>query len=227
MGIRCVVLETHPFRRRPCCSSRSLRLSSHSHDYGPTNVGTCQGRPRSAQTVVAKNRCKHDTLKAVLARKWKKRFLRSKGRSPARPINESQAQKYSVRAPFSIVGRVLDSRVLMRFGDQIDQTVRRIEFSTCERSNGHPTWGRRLRPSVEARLVCSFRSNCRVLGLFGVSPLCSSGSACRDLGLFGCSGSPVLCGLCAFGPPRGPLVGALGSCFAVGIRVQKVLLLTV
>ena len=26
MGIRCVVLETGPFRRRPCCSSRSLRF---------------------------------------------------------------------------------------------------------------------------------------------------------------------------------------------------------
>jgi hypothetical protein len=34
------------------------RLSSHSHDYGPTDVGTCQGRPRGAQTVPAKNRCK-------------------------------------------------------------------------------------------------------------------------------------------------------------------------
>ena len=100
--------------------------------------------------------------------------------------HSAQALGWTSRAPFSTAGCVYESHVLMRFGDQLDQNVRRIELSTCERSNGHPTWGRRLRPSVEARLLCSFRSNC------------------RDLGLFGCSGSPVLCGLCAFGSPRGP-----------------------
>ena len=82
-----------------------------------------------------------------------------------------------------------------------------------------------MRPSVEARLLCSFRSNCRGLGVLGVSPLCSSGSTCRDLSLFGSFGSPMLCGLCAFGPLEVPPVGALESCFAVRIRVQKALLL--
>ena len=88
----------------------------------------------------------------------------------------TQGGRGSKIAPFSTLGCVCESHVLMRFGDQLDQNVRRIEFSTCERSNGHPTWGSRLRQSVEARVLGSFRSNRRDLGLFGVSPLRSSGS---------------------------------------------------
>ena len=60
---------------------------------------------------------------------------------PSGPLSRRLKNGSRLRALFSTVGCVCESHVLMRFGDQLDQNVRRIEFSTIAADAGWPFFG--------------------------------------------------------------------------------------